>query len=477
MATVLRMPGVSADATEAALMEWAVSPGATVKRGDVVASVETDKAVVDLEAEDDGILLKTFAEAGESVPIGDPIAVFVQPGEDTSDEASIFAAVGLGPQSSGPLSAAEEEQSQDLLVPGGTPNIEHTADEVVESSDGSEGIDGSEGTDISQLTDISQGTDDSQGTDGRWRLFASPLARRLAAEAGLPLKDLEGSGPNGRIRRRDVEQALARKEDGSQAREERPAPEPEAAESPTVPVQAPPATAGAPAKPGSDYAEIPHSRVRRAIAGALTGSKQNVPHFYVKATCRVDALLELRARVNADAGVKISINDFIVKAVALAMVEVPDMNVVWTTDALRRFSSVDIGVAMATERGLMTPVLRSVQTRSLSDISAGIRDLAGRAAAGTLKQHELEGGSFAVSNLGMFDVEEFTAIINPPHAGILAVGSIAARAVEGEGGHVEFAKQLTVVLSVDHRSVDGALAAQWLQKFKQLIENPFRLLV
>ena len=222
---------------------------------------------------------------------------------------------------------------------------------------------------------------------------------------------------------------------------------------------------------------MPHSKFRRAVAGALTASKQQVPHFYLKATCRVDELLELRARVNVDGGVKITINDFFVKAAARAMVEVPDMNVIWTPEAVRRFTSVDIAVAMASERGLLTPVVRSVQSRSMSDLSATIKDLSARGSAGTLKQQELEGGSLAVSNLGMFGVEEFAAIINPPQVGILAVGAVTAQPVVTPGGELGSAKVVTVVLSADHRPVDGAVAAQWLREFKALIENPFRLLV
>ena len=430
MASVLRMPGVSADVTEATLADWAVQPGAQVKRGDVVASVETDKAVVELEAEEDAVLLKTFASAGDAVPVGGPIAVFVQPGEEAKGEDSILAELGLGPHGSGPVPQADEERSQDSLVPGATSEIEHTADQVV--------------------------------TGGRAsrRLFASPLARRMAAEAGLRIEDLEGSGPGGRVRRRDIEEALGRRgltapADGESA-----------------------ASAARPAAVASDaYTDIPHTRFRRAAASALTASKQQVPHFYLKATCQVDRLLELRAMANATGDLKITINDFIVRAAGLAMVDVPDMNVIWTPDAVRRFESVDIAVAVATERGLITPVVRSVQSRTLSDISATIKDLAARAGVGSLKQQELEGGSLAVSNLGMFGIEEFAAIINPPQAGILAVGAATSLPVETDDGGIGFAKFIKVVLSVDHRPVDGAIAARWLGRFKELVESPFRLLV
>jgi pyruvate dehydrogenase E2 component (dihydrolipoamide acetyltransferase) len=442
---------VSADVTEAILADWVVQPGAQVKQGDVVASVETDKAVVELEAEEDAVLLKTFASAGDAVPVGGPIAVFVQPGEEARGEDSILAELGLGPQGSGPVSSADEERSQDSLVPGATPEIEHTADQVV-----------------------------TGGNAGR-RLFASPLARRMAAEAGLRIEELEGSGPGGRIRRRDIEEALGRRgptapADGEPAGTASQATPAGAASPGRTP--APARVLARPAAVASDaYTDIPHTRFRRAAASALTASKQQVPHFYLKATCRVDRLLELRATANATGDLKITINDFIVRAAGLAMVDVPDMNVIWTPDAVRRFESVDIAVAVASERGLITPVVRSVQSRTLSDISATIKDLAARAGAGSLKQQELEGGSLAVSNLGMFGIEEFAAIINPPQAGILAVGAATSLPVETGDGGIGFAKFVKVVLSVDHRPVDGAIAARWLGRFKELVENPFRLLV
>jgi pyruvate dehydrogenase E2 component (dihydrolipoamide acetyltransferase) len=453
VATVLRMPGVSADATEAALLDWAVQPGAEVRRGDVVASVETEKAVVELEAEEDAVLFKTLVSAGQMVDIGGPIAVFVQPGEEAQGEEAILGALGLGPQSSGPVAAVDEERSQDALVPGAKESeIEHTADSVV-----------------------------SSGAQPPSRVFASPLARRLAAEAGLRLEDLTGTGPGGRIARRDIDAALSKGTAPAEAAV--PQAVPAAAPVEAAPVEAatdqPALTARVTptAVSGAGYTEVPHSRFRKAVANALTASKQHVPHFYLKASCRVDSLLALRRQVNADAGVKITINDFFIKAAARALVEVPDMNVVWTPDAVRRFDSVDVAVAVASERGLLTPVVRSVESRSLSDISATVKDLAARAAAGSLKQQELEGGSLAISNLGMFGIEEFSAIINPPQAGILAVGAATSRPVQEEDGTVAFGQFVTVVLSADHRPVDGALAAQWLTTFRELVENPMRLLV
>ncbi len=458
MATVLRMPGVSADANEAALVEWAISPGDSVKRGDVVATVETEKAVVDLEAEEDGILFKTLAAAGESVTIGGPIAVFAQSGEEV-DETVVLAGLGLGPQASGPLSGAEEERSQDALLPG--------AEEATYAP-------------AAVATVHGNGSGPASG-----RIFATPLVRRLAAEAGVALEAITGSGPGGRIRRRDLAAVLAQRqaptlapaaEAGSAAPVADAAPTEPAASGQSPSPALPRPTPAAPAATGG-FTDIPHSRFRRAVATALTASKQSVPHFYLKATCRAEALLELRERVNAQGGTKVTINDLVVKAAALALVEVPEMNVIWTQDAVRRFESVDIAVAMATERGLLTPVVRSVQSSSLSSLSATIKDLAVRGGEGRLKQQELEGGSLTVSNLGMFGTEEFAAIINPPQVGILAVGAVIPQAVEDEDGGLALGRCMTVVLSVDHRPVDGAIAAQWLRSFKQLVENPFRLLV
>lgn len=500
MASVVRMPGISADADEATLVEWAVASGDEVRRGDVIATVETDKAVVDIEAEDDGVLLVTFASAGETVTVGGPMAVLLQAGEQATDEKSILAGLGLGGEqgldapvpgedlhdgagrhSSGPLAAADEERSQDDLALGSKPPIEHTVDQVVSRS----GQHASSNEAGSNEAGSNEAGTNGAGSGGR--AFATPLVRRLAAEGGTTLDGLTGTGPNGRIRLRDLEAARAATPVAvsAAAASTVEAPTPATTGVPVAPPATPESTSqpGQPARPsldgsvGTEYTDEPVSRFRRAVAAALTASKQNVPHFYLKATCQVDALLELRTQLNLAAATKITINDFVVKAAAVAMQRVPQMNVVWTGDAVRRFASVDLTVAMATDRGLVVPVVRSVESRSLSDLSAAVKDLASRAAANTLQQRELEGGSLAISNLGMYGVEEFTAIINPPQVAILAVGAVSAQAVEGEDGTLVLARCLKVVLSVDHRPVDGALAAQWLQQFKTVIENPLQLVV
>jgi pyruvate dehydrogenase E2 component (dihydrolipoamide acetyltransferase) len=226
-----------------------------------------------------------------------------------------------------------------------------------------------------------------------------------------------------------------------------------------------------------EFTDVPHTGMRRAIARRLTESVTTVPHFFVEADCRVDELLALRSRINERTDVKVSVNDFVLKAVAAAMADVPEANAIWTDDATRRFTGVDVGVAVSIPGGLVTPVVRGIETLSISAISRTVRDLAERAREGKLKQHELEGGSFAVSNLGMYGTSRFSAIINPPHSGILAVGAASRRAVVGEDGELKAASVMSVTLSADHRVLDGALAAQWLAAFTARIENPLSLLV
>lgn len=475
MATIVRMPGVSADSSSAILVDWSVSTGDTVKRGDIIATVETEKAVVDIEVDDDGVLLRTFAEAGEEVAVGGPLAVLLQDGETSADAVDILAALGLGPQAAGPLPPEDEERSQDTLVPGAVPSKEHTADMVAAPDGAAHG---------------GAAAADGKGAASGNRIFATPLVRLLAERAGVSLDGLQGTGPNGRIRRRDLEAAIASgavhttttgpATNGLSA-SALPATTPSAASrdiaSSPDPLQpfAEPRPATQPATAGASTVSV--SKFRRAVAGALTRSKQEVPHFYLKATCRADALLALRQSVNEGGSTKITINDLIVKAAALAMRRVPEMNVAWAGDSIRQFETVDIAVAMATERGLVVPVVRSADTRSLSDVSSAIKDLATRAAANTVHQRELEGGVLAISNLGMFGIEEFAAIINPPQVGILAVGAVMPQAVEGDDGGLELARCIKVTLSADHRPVDGALAARWLQAFRHLIENPLQILV
>jgi pyruvate dehydrogenase E2 component (dihydrolipoamide acetyltransferase) len=310
---------------------------------------------------------------------------------------------------------------------------------------------------------IATGAETVASTASATRLFVSPLARRLARTAGLDMTQISGTGPGGRIVRRDVEAASRTAPESAPA--EAPAPSSVAVPVPTAPATSTPA-----------FTDTPHSRLRRTIASRLTESKQTAPHFYLRGTANVDRLLALRAELNTSETNRISVNDFVIKAAAKAHGLVPALNVTWTPDAIRRYSSVDIAVAIATDSGLVTPVLRSVETMPISVIAATVKDYAERARAGRLQQHELEGGSISVTNLGMYGTEEFAAIINPPQAAILAVGAASQQAVVVDGV-LAVATTMRVTLSIDHRPVDGVNGAQWMKAFLDLLEHPARILL
>lgn len=428
MAKLIKMPEIAANATSAVIKAWTKKEGDAVKVGDVLAEIETDKALIEFDADEAGVLGKIIAPAGKDIEVGAPIAVLFAAGETNVDIDAVLAAAGVAsapaPAVAVPLAAIPEAA------------ISGTAVAVPAA-----------GVPAASAADANGG-----------RIFASPLARRLAQDRGLDLRALRGSGPHGRIVKRDVEAA------------------------PAAPAQAsagaPVAMAGAQVATGvgSHYVEVPHSGMRRTIARRLTESKTSIPHFYLKADCRMDKLLALRAEINASAPRKISINDFIVKAVAAALRAMPDMNVSWTDAALRRYAQADISVAVSTEGGLITPVVRAAESKSLSTISAEVADLAARARSNALAPEEYQGGSFTISNLGMFGMKEFSAIINPPQAAILAVGATEQQAVVVDGA-LAVASVMTVTLSVDHRAIDGAVGAQWLALFKQYIENPLSILI
>ncbi len=362
--------------------------------------------------------------------MGDAIAVLAQPGESL-EEAVRAAGAAAAPE--------PETAPEPVAAPEPAPSLAAAPEAAEPAAVGSDAVNARGG-----------------------RLFASPLVRRLARERGIDLGQVPGSGPRGRVVRRDLD-ALA---------------SPPASGAP-VPAPAPAALAGPkePESAATGYLDIPHSGMRRAIARRLTESKSTVPHFYLVADCRVDELLALRARINAQDGVRVSVNDLVVKAVAWALRDVPEANAIWTDDATRRFEGVDLAIAVSIEGGLLTPVVRGVERMSVSELSATIRALADRAREGRLKQHELEGGSFSISNLGMYGTTQFSAIINPPHAGILAVGAASARPVVEPDGSLGVATVMTVTLSADHRVLDGALAARWLAAFVARIENPVSILV
>lgn len=476
MASILRMPGISADSDEATLLEWSVVSGAEIHTGDVLATVETEKANVDIESDQDAVLWRTLAEPGTLVAVGSPIAVLIEVGEDVGDEAAVLSALGISgsapsssptpPASSTPATAETSAEAAPQSSPG-DPGINVLGTVSVgqmEPDAEAEPVSDAPASEPTEADGGPVGVDPSTGE----RRFASPIARRIAREGGVAIETLEGTGPLGRIIRADVERAVAAGAAAPRA----------AAPAPQTPPAAPAAaSAPKPARvPDGTYTDIPHTGMRRAVASRLTQSKREAPHFYVSATCRVDDLLALRETINGVSTVRVSINDFFVKAVAKTLAEFPEMNVNWMDDAVRRFDSVDISVAINTERGLVTPVLRSADTLTLTQISAQIREYAGRAKEGRLKQHELEGGAMTVTNLGMFGVESFSAIINPPQVAILAVGAVTKQAIVDESGQLGVGSTVTVTISADHRPVDGVLVATWLQRFTSLIEAPISIL-
>lgn len=426
MATLLRMPEVAANATHAVLIAWTCEEGDAVAAGDCIAEIETDKATVELNAESAGTLGRTLVSAGQQVEVGAPIGVLLSNGETHAEiDALIASAAGItAPQAT--TLAIEAPRPADVGIAARAQ-----------------------------------------------RIFASPLARRLAGQRNVDLSTLTGSGPNGRIVRRDIEGAAVDSSavaptSVSQSADNGVSHQKLAEGVPTNVPQAITTSAG--------YIEIPHTGMRRTIARRLTESKSMVPHFYLTADCQVDRLLALRAEINAGATRKTSVNDFVVRAVAVAFRKVPGTNVAWTETALRRFDAVDVSVAVSTESGLITPIVRAADTKSLSTISSEIASLAERARAGQLRPDEYQGGSISVSNLGMYGVSEFSAIINPPQAAILAVGAAQPTPVVRDG-EVSVATIVRCTLSVDHRAIDGALAAQWLAAFRRLMENPLSMLV
>ncbi|MGY1808503.1 dihydrolipoamide acetyltransferase family protein [Blastococcus sp. SYSU D00669] len=426
MARLMLMPEVAANATEAVLAGWSLAEDAEFGADDVVATVETEKAVVDVEAEQAGKVLKLLVAPGTTVAVGAPIAVLGDPGEQVDDLGAVLASLGVGglPDSPPDPEGGKQESPPSPAVP--EPLL--AAAESVPSA--------------------------APVGNGHGRIFSSPLARRLAREAGVALESITGTGPGGRIIRRDVEAARTA-----------PAPAPEPA----------PVAAAARAEEPAGWTDVPHTPMRRAIARRLTESKQTIPHFTVRASLRVDELLRLRAGL-ADAGTKVSVTDLLVKAAARAHTAVPRMNAIWTPEATRQFTSVDVAVAVATETGLLTPVVRGVDRLGVAEVAAATRDLVERARAGRLRQDELEGGALSVTNLGMFGTEEFSAIINPPQSAILAVGAARQEPVVVDGA-LAVATVVKVTLSADHRVVDGALAAEWMAAFTATVEQPLRILV
>ncbi|ATG35820.1 dihydrolipoyllysine-residue acetyltransferase component of pyruvate dehydrogenase complex [Phaeobacter piscinae] len=449
MPTEILMPALSPTMEEGTLAKWLVKEGDTVASGDLLAEIETDKATMEFEAVDEGTIGKILIpEGSEGVKVNSPIAVLLEEGESADDIDASGASGG---------EAAPAADAGDEAAPKGVSEAPATA----------------KGSGKAEATPAPAAP---QGADGN-RIFASPLARRIAADKGLDLAALTGSGPRGRIVKADVENAKP------QAAE---APAPQAkAES----ASAPAATAAAPTGPSADqvarmyegrtYEEVKLDGMRKTIAARLTEAKQTVPHFYLRRDIQLDALLKFRGELNKQLearGVKLSVNDFIIKACALALQAVPDANAVWAGDRVLKMQSSDVAVAVAIEGGLFTPVLQDSDTKSLSTLSTEMKDLAKRARDRKLAPHEYQGGSFAISNLGMFGIDNFDAIVNPPHAGILAVGAGVKKPVVGADGELAVATVMSVTMSVDHRVIDGALGAELLNAIKDNLENPMMML-
>ena len=440
MAIEILMPALSPTMETGTLATWNVAVGDAVRSGDVIAEIETDKATMEVEAVDDGVLAVILVEAGsENVAVGTPIARLAEDGEAVDDVASEPAAAAPSP----PVAEAKVESSAPAVsapvaAPPATPAVVPAPASVAAAGPGA-------------------------GSDAP-RLFASPLARRIAGDNNIDLAGLTGSGPRGRILRRDVEAAMS-------------APAPAAAPAMAAGVTAAMTAASAPAAPGASSLE-PNSQMRKIIAQRLQESKANAPHFYLTVDCEIDSLLAARKVMNEQSpdDVKISVNDLVIRAAAMALVKVPKANASWEGDNTRLFHHADIAMAVAVDGGLVTPVIWAAEQKGLAEIAATSRDLATRARNGTLALEEFAGGSFTISNLGMFGIREFAAVINPPQGAILAVGAGEERPVVCNG-QLAVATVMTVTLSADHRVVDGAVGAEWLQAFKGYIEAPVTMLL
>jgi pyruvate dehydrogenase E2 component (dihydrolipoamide acetyltransferase) len=435
MPTEILMPALSPTMEEGTLAKWLVKEGDTVSAGDLLAEIETDKATMEFEAVEEGTIGKILVpEGSEGVKVNSPIAVILAEGESADDidkartpDTGGAANDGGAPKSDAPKAPASADTAPAAKAPA-----------APVSGDGA-------------------------------RVFASPLARRIAAEKGLDLTAIKGSGPHGRIVKADVADAAP------QAAAEQPA----ASQKPAAMPAGPSADMVARMYEGREYEEVKLDGMRKTVAARLTEAKQTIPHFYLRREVALDALMSFRAQLNKQLeprGVKLSVNDFIIKACALALQTVPDANAVWAGDRILRLKPSDVAVAVAVEGGLFTPVLKDAHQKSLSALSSEMKDLASRARNRKLAPHEYVGGSTAVSNLGMFGIENFDAVINPPHGSILAVGAGLKKPVVGAEGEIKVATMMSMTLSVDHRVIDGALGAEYLKAIVENLENPIAML-
>ena len=490
MATQILMPALSPTMTEGNLVKWLVKEGDAVRSGDIIAEIETDKATMEFEAVDEGTIGKILVQEGaEGVAVNAPIAVLLAEGENAS--AAEGAASGASAAPAAPAEPAKAAKSEAPASPPASA-VNGAANGAAKATPLARRMAEQAGLDLGALTPTGPGgkvvkadieralaggsNAPAMASSAGGRLFVSPLARRMAREADLPLDRIPGSGPNGRIVKRDIEQVMknglpALAAEDAAGKSAGKADETAAAK----PTQKPskPELAGLP-----DYELVPHTSMRRTIARRLTESKQTVPHFYLTVDVELDTLLEARKQINANApdGVKISVNDFVIKAAAMALMRVPDANAAYTEEGLLKFTSADISVAVAIPGGLITPIIREAHKKGLAEISAEMADLAKRARDGKLKPMEFTGGTFSISNLGMFGIKQFDAVINPPQGAILAVGAGEQRPVV-KNGQLAVATVMSCTMSVDHRVIDGALGAQYLAAFKPLIENPSLMLL
>ncbi len=433
MPTEILMPALSPTMEEGTLAKWLVKEGDTVKSGDILAEIETDKATMEFEAVDEGVIGKILiAEGTSGVKVNAAIAVLLEDGESAADigKAAAPAAAPAAPAAAAPAAAAVAAAAP---APAAAPAAKGG------------------------------------------RVFASPLARRIAKEKGIDLSTVAGSGPHGRIVLADVQTA---KPGAAAPAAAAAAPAPAAAVAAAAPAAGPSAETILKAYGDRQYEEVPLDGMRRTIAARLTEAKQTIPHFYLRRSAKLDELMKFRGTLNKqleDRGVKLSVNDFIIKACALALQQVPDANAIWAGDRIVKLKPSDVAVAVAVEGGLFTPVLKDSHQKTLSALSAEMKDLANRAKTKKLAPHEYQGGSFAISNLGMFGIENFDAVINPPHGAILAVGAGIQTPVV-ENGEIVVRNVMSMTLSVDHRVIDGALGAQLLDAIVKNLENPVAML-
>ena len=442
MATNILMPALSPTMTEGTLSRWLKKEGEAVRAGDVIAEIETDKATMEVEAVDEGVLGKILvADGTQGVKVNEPIAILVNEGE----------AVPTAAPAAKPAAAPAPAATQKAVPAKAEPARQETKQPEAPRP-------------TPQAT-AQTGNGHDTGDD---RIFVSPLARRMAKQSGVDLATLKGSGPNGRIVKADIEFVL-QKGPAAPAATPTATPAATAARAPTPAITAP-------------HKLVPHSSIRKVIARRLTEAKSTIPHFYVSMDVEIDAMIKLLNELNAkspkdgDNAYLITINDLIIKASAATLRRVPTVNAAWTDDAMVLFDDVDISVAVAIPDGLITPIVRRADQKGLSTISREMKDLAGRARTGKLKPEEFQGGGFSISNMGMFGVTEFSAIINPPQAAILAVAAGQKRPVVKHDS-LAIATVMTCTLSVDHRVVDGALGATWLREFKRIVEDPLSLLL